>query len=242
MAATSLPLLRFAKGLVVPRGPRKRTILTGPLRGIRMDLDLATQTQLYLGLFERELHPWIERLSCGAATVVDVGAAHGEYTLFALLKTTADRVIAFEPDPAMLARLRRNLHPYAAAAARLQLHQARLGATDSNRCVSVATLARSIVGPCLVKMDIDGGEGGILKAAAETGFLDVPDLRWIIETHSQSLEEYCLSILGAHGYTTSVVPNAWWRTLVPEHRSAHNRWLAATRPFLASHSRAHRQP
>ena len=233
-------MLRLAKNLVVPRGLRKRTILTGPLRGIQMDLDLATQTQLYVGLFERELHPWIERLSRGAGTVVDVGAAHGEYTLFALLKTTADRVIAFEPDPAMLARLRQNLNPYAAAAAaRLQLHQARLDAVDSNRCVSVATLARSIVGPCLVKMDIDGGEGGILKAAAETGFLDVPDLRWIIETHSPSLEEYCRSVLGAHGYMTTVVPNAWWRTLVPEHRSAHNRWLAATRMFLASHATAH---
>jgi hypothetical protein len=43
MVATSPPLLRFAKNLVVPQGLRKRTILSGPFRGIQMNLDLATQ-------------------------------------------------------------------------------------------------------------------------------------------------------------------------------------------------------
>ena len=79
-----------------------------------------------------------------------------------------------------------------------------------------------------MKMDIDGGEAAVLNAAASSGFLQMRPLRWIIETHSVSLEELCVSILESNGYRARIIPNAWWRTVVPELRvSEQNRWLAA---------------
>jgi hypothetical protein len=222
-------LARSVKNLLVPKGFHTRTVLTGPFKGIRMDLDLQTQSQFYLGLFEQELHPWIGRFAAGVRTVVDIGAAHGEYTCFALLKTGAERVITFEPDPIMVRRLQRNVNLNSGVLSHLSVHPKCLGSSDSDDCVSVETLRRWISPPCLLKMDIDGGEVEVLRAAAASGLLDVPGLRWVIETHAQSFERDCISILESHRYFTKVIPNAWWRVIVPEQRvSVHNRWLVAT--------------
>jgi hypothetical protein len=218
---------RLLKNRLVPSGYHERTILAGPLRGIRMYLDLRTQSQFYVGLFEKELHPWIIRFSRGTRSVVDIGAAHGEYTLFALLKTTAERVIAFEPNPDMIQHLQRNIDTNAARSNRLDLNMTFLSGADVQGSVSVSSVLDSILTPCLVKMDIDGGEVDILRAAASS-HLQIKGLRWIIETHSLSLEQECVSILSSHGYFTRIVPNAWWRAFLPEQREAQNRWLVAT--------------
>jgi len=190
-----------------------------------MHLDLKTQSQVWLGLFERELYPWVRRLSRGIRTLVDVGAAHGEYALYGLTKTSADRVLAFEPDPAMCANLEKNLASNPIDRARLKFYQAYLAGTDVN-AVPAECLAALVAPPCLVKMDIDGGETEVLRNAGP--LLALPDLRWIIETHSIELERECLTILSTHGFHTKIVPNAWWRRVVPEQRvSPHNRWLVA---------------
>jgi hypothetical protein len=220
---------RFLKNAIVPCGYQERTILTGPFKGIRMHLDLRTQTQFYLGLFERELYPWMTRFAKGVRTVVDIGAAHGEYTLFALLKTNAERVMAFEPSPQAVEYLQRNLDINGLAHCdKLVLHTRFLGSADSGICTSPDALTDSILTPCLLKMDIDGGEAEVLRAASGR-LLNLSGLRLVIETHSVSLEKACGSILATHGYRTRVIPNAWWRTFIPEQRgSEQNRWLVAT--------------
>src|SRR5260370_30011519 len=129
---------RFLKNLVVPSGYRQRTILTGPFSGIRMCLDLRTQSQIYVGLFERELHPWVTRFSKGIRSVVDIGAAHGEYTLYALLKTSAERGIAFEPDRNVIEHLNRNLRSNGLEKSRkLDLHTTFLGSNNGPDRISV---------------------------------------------------------------------------------------------------------
>ena len=71
-------------------------------------------------------------------------------------------------------------------------------------------------------MDIDGGEVGVLRAAAKR-LLGVPGLRWIIETHSLELERECVSILGiTAGYSMTIIQKAWW------HPSYRNRGSANT--------------
>ena len=219
---------RLMKNVVVPCGSQERTILTGPFKGIRMHLDLRTQTQFYLGLFERELYPWVTRFARDVRNVVDIGAAHGEYTLFALLKTNAERVMAFEPSPEAVEHLQRNLAANGLAHCdRLVLHARFVGSADSPACFSIDALTDSILTPCLLKLDIDGEEAEVLRAASKR-LLNVSGLRWVIETHSVSLEEVCDSILSSHGYWTRVVPNAWWRTFIPEQRGpSQNRWLVA---------------
>ena len=221
--------VRLMKNVIIPCGSQERTILTGPFKGIRMHLDLRTQTQFYLGLFERELYPWVTRFATGVRNVVDIGAAQGEYTLFALLKTNAERVIAFEPSPQAVEHLQRNLDTNGLAHSdKLVLHTRFVGSADSPECFSIDALTDSILMPCLLKMDIDGGEAEVLRAASKR-LLNVTGLRWVIETHSVSLEKACGSILSSHGYWTRVIPNAWWRTFIPEQRGPdQNRWLVAT--------------
>ncbi len=69
------------KALVVPSGSRVRPIQFGVFRGLKMDLDLQSQTQIYAGLFERELYDWVYRLAKHIRTGIDAGAGQGEYRL-----------------------------------------------------------------------------------------------------------------------------------------------------------------
>src|SRR3981081_2829194 len=102
-------VLSRVKQLVVPRGTAPRSIRSGPFRGLRMELDLTTQTQLYIGTFEREVYRWLQRFSAHIRSAIDIGSREGEYTLYFLAKTCADRVIAFEPEIAIHQRFMSNL-------------------------------------------------------------------------------------------------------------------------------------
>ena len=155
--------------------------MSGPFAASKCT-DLATQTQLWIGLFEREIYFSLRRLSRDIRTFVDVGVAHGEYTLFALAKTSAERVVAFEPDEEMVARLKRNVLANRLDVDRLELYNEALGSAAAG-CFPVERLVESITSPCLIKMDIDGGEAHVLESAAAV--LRMAHVRWILRlTHS----------------------------------------------------------
>jgi Met-10+ like-protein len=215
------------KNLVMPSERKARRIVSGPFKGITMALSLQHQSQLYLGLFEREVHGWLARLSRGIQTGVDIGADSGEYTLFFLKRTTATRVLAFEPNPQALPLLQENLRLNSAAErGRLEVSTALVGKSDGEGKVSLNSLAESIQLPCFIKMDVDGAEMEILMGARKLNRLG--DVRWLIETHSKALERECIGELKAAGFETRIIENGWWRVLIPELRPIeHNRWLAA---------------
>src|SRR5262245_60176270 len=102
---SSRRILSSLKNMVVPAGRAPRRIVAGLFSGLTMELDLRSQTQLYLGLFERETYSAMRRLTTGIASAIDVGAAYGEYTLYLLAKTSAHKVWAFEPASAERERL-----------------------------------------------------------------------------------------------------------------------------------------
>jgi len=220
------PLSRV-KNLVVPPGRKPRQIVFGPFKGITMALSLRHQTQIYLGVFEREVHAWLARLTRGINTAIDIGADSGEYTLFFLRRTNAARVLAFEPNPEALPLLQENLKLNSLAeSSRLELSRAMVGDSDGASKVSLDSLVGSMQLPCFIKMDVDGAEAEILKGAATLNSLG--GVRWLIETHSRSLECLCIEQLKAAGFETRIIRNAWWRALIPELRPIeHNRWLAA---------------
>lgn len=219
--------LSFLKNMFVPSAISPRTILHGPLRRITLDLSLKTQMQTYLGLFEKEVHFWLEALTSNIATGIDVGAAHGEYTLFLLLKTSAEFIYAFEPHTDFHAVIRRNLHLNALdGSSRLRLSSQLVGASASGDVVSLDSLAPQISFPCFIKVDVDGGEEEILKGAEH--FNRQKGIRWLIETHSRDLEAACEARLKRANFKTAIIPNAWWRVFLPELRPCEqNRWLAA---------------
>jgi hypothetical protein len=223
-------ILSSLKTALVPSGRHPRTIRGGLFKGIRMELDLRYQTQLYLGFFERELYPWIQKLSMGVRTAIDIGAGEGEYTLYFLTQTSA-QVLAFEPCEdsrrRCLTNVALNVHDVDRSE-RFMLSSKYVGSVNGDESLTLDSLLPLIRMPCLIKIDVDGGEVDILHGAEN--LLRFPDVRWIIETHSKELEEGCVELFTRAGFVTRIVPNAWWRVIVPELRpSVHNRWLVAFR-------------
>ena len=222
-------LLSSVKQKLVPAGVSPRVIQSGPFRGLKMELDLRGQTQVYLGLFEREVHPWVTELSRGIHTAIDIGSAQGEYLLYFLKRTPAVQVLGFEPDESCWPALRRNLaHNGLANDPRLALSNQFISPNDDARNVSLDSLVPRISGPCLVKLDVDGQEANILAGANK--FLAQTQAGFIVETHSEELEHDVIGIFENHGYQIRILTQAWWRCIIPEHRPGpQNRWLVATR-------------
>lgn len=222
-------LISNLKQMVVPAGRQPRKVLAGPFKDITMQLSLQTQSQIYVGLFERETYGWLNSLSVGIATAIDIGSAYGEYTLYFLLKTKA-KVFAFDPETTSVEALKGNLELNGVQGTdRLNISNSFVGAATADRTVSLDSLASQVTSPCLVKMDVNGAEEEILKGASLLNQL--PQVRWLIETHSIALENVCVKMLEAAGFKTAIIPNAWWRIFIPEMRHVEqNRWLAAWKP------------
>lgn len=103
-------LMRTALNRAAPGAPAEVAIASGPLAGARMILDLQSEKDLWLGNYEPELLEAIEDLAPPGATVYDVGANIGFTTLMlARCVGPAGRVVAFEPLPENLERLRRHV-------------------------------------------------------------------------------------------------------------------------------------
>jgi hypothetical protein len=220
-------LISALKQTLLPPEPKPRRILAGPFKDIVMNLSLQSQAQIYFGLFEAETHPWLTRLSKGISTAIDIGVAHGEHTIYFLKKTKAAKVLAFEPDSSSLPLLKQNLRWNGLDdCGRLEIYNKFVGVSDTEREIRLDSLVASARGPCLVKMDVDGAEEQILKGA--TAFNVLPNVRWLIETHSKDLEIASVAMLKSAGFQTRIIPNAWWRVILPEQRPIEqNRWLAA---------------
>jgi len=201
----------------------------GLLRGVRMCIDFSHQTQLWLGLQEKELTPWFRSLSTGIRTAIDAGAAQGTYVLYFLSKTSAQRVLAFEPSGDSVAAMKRNLQLNELETdGRLEIVCKFAGSQIKQGHATLDSFSRSISPPCLIKIDVDGGEVRVLQGSQS--LLETPGTRWIIEVHSEALQWECRRILENKGYRVCVVPNAWWRMFIPELRPIElNHWLVATK-------------
>ncbi len=215
------------KRSIVPKGVHPRTILAGPYRGLTMYIDLQTNSQLWFGTFEREVAGWLSKLARGIQTGIDLGAAHGEYSLFLLARTKAARIIAFEPDDACLASFRANLALNSLAASdRLRIYAQAVGDGQGDSGLSLDNLDVPTEGPCLLKIDVEGHEASVLRGCRK--LLSAPNTRIILETHGESAERDCVAILQSAGYSIQVVEKRWWRAILPEYRPLpHNRWLVA---------------
>jgi hypothetical protein len=169
------------------------------------------------------------KLTSGIKSAIDIGASTGEYLLYFLMKTSANTVIGFEPNEELIQDLKANIALNGLSqTTRVKLYQKFVTSTDSESTMSLDTLSPTLEGPCFIKMDVDGGEVDILRGATE--FLKRNDLHWLIETHSPELETTCQQILAQAGYKVQIIPNAWWRVILPELRPPEqNRWLTAVK-------------
>lgn len=219
-------MLSSVKNRIVPSGRSPHTIKSGLLKGITFDLDLRHQTQVYLGLNEKELFPFFYTLSREVKTALDIGAAEGIYSIYWLASMPVGKVIAFEPDTHLIRQIERNLELNGLqGTGRLEIVRKFVGEKD-NDCECRLDSFANIQFPCVIKMDIEGAEAKALRHAGS--FLDPSKARWIIEVHGLNLERECLEILTQAGYTPHIVSTAWWRYFLPEQRPLeHNRWIIA---------------
>lgn len=222
-------LVQGVKTKVVPKGRKPRRILGGLNRGLRMQLDLDSRTQLWLGSFENETTRFYRDARDRIATAIDVGAADGYYTLYFLARSSAQMVVAFEPQASLRALIADNLTLNRIdPSKRLKVFAEMVSDQDSDGSKALDSVLGLVDTPCFIKIDIEGAEGAALRGSER--LLAMDQVSWLVETHSAASEEECLKIFKEASYETEIIPNVWWRAYLPEGRHGpHNRWLFAVR-------------
>jgi FkbM family methyltransferase len=173
------------------------------------------------GRYEPEQTAQFLRWVKPGATVIDVGAHVGYYTLLAsVLVGETGSVWAFEPDPTNARFLRHhvdvnrceNAHVEELAvsdadgSSRFRFGTGSgTGRLDKDGQIDVRTIrlgqfcaARGIM-PAALKIDVEGGEVAVLAGAAEIIAQSRPVI--FLSTHSAAAHDKCLSMLRAAGYS-----------------------------------------
>lgn len=230
--ATRLRPLGAIKRMIVPAGRKPRRVRFGFYKDLVLQLDLQSQTQLLLGLWERECYPYLWQALGRAHWMIDVGAGKGELCMVFMRQPRAIPVIAIEPNTADLIELRENLALNGLPERGLEVVQRVVSPDAGAQTTGARAIAlddvevdRSARG--FIKIDVDGAEMEVLRSGGTLIRPHQADV--LIETHSLELEQDCRQWLDDRGFATEIIANAWWRALIPEYRTiAHNRWLWAT--------------
>lgn len=199
-------------------------VLSGISSGMTAQYNPKDRALHLLGLYEREIHPFLKRAIRSADTLIDIGANDGYYGL-AFLKQKGKEIILCEPGNEERTELINNMT--------LNGFKEKIDYTLVDKFVSDKSNQNEISINDLVKsknnifilMDIEGAEEQVVEGF---DFRNNAKVSWLIETHSAAIEEKVVALFKAHRYDTTIINNAWWRKLIPENRPlGHNRWLYA---------------
>jgi methyltransferase FkbM-like protein len=212
------------KRALLPSGAKVRRLPCGPAKGVRMEIDFAYQTRLYLGLYETEVNRQLRALCRPGFAGFDVGGQFG-YDALLMAKLTGGPVVSVECDPAAVERMERNFAANPRLAPRLVAWNAAAAASTDEGAGMIALddLAERTFVPDVVKIDIEGAEAEALAGAGRILAERRPGL--LVEVHGAGVEQACLDILRSHGYRVEVVNQR--RLLADWRPTGYNRWLAA---------------
>jgi Methyltransferase FkbM domain len=205
---------------------RPRRLPFGLGHGLRLEIDPTSPFDMYLGLYEFELAPYVREFCTPGARCFDIGAFDGYYALV-FSRLTGSEVIVFESDADACRRVRRNCDANPDRGARVEIRH-RYVAFETNpaeNCIALDDCLRrgELFAPDVIKVDVDRAELSVLSGALELLATHRP--RLIVETHSLELERACGDLLVELGYRPKVVTPRRW---LAENRSLpHNRWLVA---------------
>ena len=172
------PLSRLKNG-VVGNGRHPYRCPIGLFRGLRLLLDLRSQTQTYLGLAEIETHSFVREGAKNCAWMIDVGAGQGELALY--FATFALRVFAIEPLQREIEILKQNLALNAdRVTGSVIIITKAVGLDPGYMRLDDLPVPRTQRG--FVKVDVDGEEMSVLRSGAVL-FSEAP-VELLIETHS----------------------------------------------------------
>lgn len=222
-----MSIVNRIKSLVVPHGEKPRRLVSGPGKGLVMNLDLTFQTRLWLGLYETELNDTLRQLCRPGTKAFDIGGQFG-YDALILAKLTGAEVVTVDCEDFSIAAMKANIALNPGMDRLVQPRQAFIARTSdpATKHLAIDDLAAETFTPGLMKIDIEGGEVDALNGATAVLRDAKPDL--LIEVHTRALEEECVSMLQGLGYQTRLIDQ---RKLLADHRpSEHNRWLVAQAP------------
>jgi FkbM family methyltransferase len=227
--ALRLPLRLIPRDLKVP-------ILVGQLRGYRWIVGSGNHS-CWLGVYERGKQETFAATIPSGATVFDVGAHAGFYTLlFARLVGPTGRVVAFEPSSRNVEFLRRHIelnkirnveiveaavsdsNGTGAFAERPSSYNGALDSSGTTRVqmVSVDDLCASgrIPPPNFIKIDVEGAEDLVLAGARSTIAGAHPTI--FLATHGSDVDARCVQLLASMRYQVDPIPGdpLEWRELI----------------------------
>jgi FkbM family methyltransferase len=166
-----------------------------------MELDLVHEKAYWLGHHEPELQETLREHVGQGSVVYDVGAHIGFFSLCSARLGAS--VVAFEPDPGNAARLRRNVELNDAAVEVIEAAvsdadgEVALDAGDSAsertirpgrgvRAVTLSKFAAHRPPPTLIKIDVEGAEGRVLRGASSLLVQAAPVV--VCEVHGEEAE------------------------------------------------------
>lgn len=204
---------------------KSHKILAGVSAGMRVNYDPRNRSLHLLGLYEREIYPFLRKSIKRAETLIDIGANDGYYAL-AFVRHKGKEVILCEPG-SIRDEMRNNLalNGFVENSDFIVVDKL-VSNVNTDSEISINELLKNKTS-VFILMDVDGGEQVIMESfkCKENAAID-----WLIETHSAELEKNVSAILERHGYKVHIIKNAWWRAVIPEQRPlAHNRWLYASK-------------
>jgi len=219
-------LLSTLKSKLVADVRQVRIIPLGLYKGLQVDINLRSQTQLFLGLWERETYEAIRQAASRATWFIDVGAGRGELVIYFAKLKHVSKIIAIEPSYGEAQYLRNNINYNGIGLNKIEVIEKFAGTGKGDSYVTIDQLGMIPSFRGLLKIDVDGFELDVLQSAQQVLSQGNADL--LIETHSAELEGNCIKFLETVDYSCRVIKNAWWRALIPEQRpTGHNRWLFA---------------
>lgn len=208
LASPLAPLVRAVLNRRAPNGHSLVRVSAGPLTGARMYVDLTCEKYYWLGTHEEEVQRMLADTVRPGFVAYDAGAHAGFFTLLlSRLVTESGRVHAFEPRPENVERLRAtvranhaqnvDIHPVAlndhpGEAAFVMSSSTLQGALAADGIASAARVWTDTIDglvrdgmtpPDIVKIDVEGTEGAVIRGAERTIELHRPLL--LIEVHSQ---------------------------------------------------------
>jgi FkbM family methyltransferase len=211
-------IIRRAMNAVLPAELCETEVVAGPLAGTRLLVYPRSELSFISGLWEFWVQDALVAHLEPGDVAWDVGAYIGYFTLLMRQRCGPGNVVALEPDPWNRARMERILEmnriggieiiPEAVGASdgtvrltRHEEHPAMTGAAESGNLsvpqTTLDSLAARLGPPHLIKMDVEGAEAEILRAAPHM----VEEVRpvWMLELHGQAGQE-AVRILAAAGY------------------------------------------
>jgi len=218
----------WLKKKLVGEGLKFHTVRFGIAKGLKYFLDPTNKTQLFLGLYEIEIHKYFKKYAQNANIMFDIGAAYGYYSLIYRKFNKKGQIYSFDPGVGKFDEIyRKNFNENFGTFEKVNLSGKLVGDNPSLEYIKIDEVLKNETGKkVLFKIDVEGGELDVLNSGLES--FKKNECYFVVETHSYKLEKDCISLLKKEGFEVKVIKNGWFRIFIKDIRPIElNRWFIA---------------